>query len=74
MRRLRILLVAAFALTACTSVSAQQCCLPNVGDRPEAVRLVEGIYSATLVLGVAPFVLVTGIALWLRHEWRRDDT
>jgi hypothetical protein len=69
----RVLLTAVAVVTLTVRSDAQQCCLPNVGECPESARLVEGIGAATLVLGATPFVLVAGIALWMRNECRRDD-
>ena len=48
--------------------SAQQCCMPDVGDSPQAGRLIKGIYAGTLVLGSAPFLLVGGIAVWFKRR------
>ena len=68
----RAWLVATALLGMITGADAQQCCLPDVGDSPEAALLIEGIYSGTLVLGATPFLLVTGIALWMHRRWRSD--
>ena len=71
MVRWTALVAIALVLGSPLAATAQNCCLPDLGDDPQAVRLFDGIWWATLVLLIVPFTLVGAVALRLRAQHRR---
>ena len=52
------------------TASAQNCCMPDMGDDPQSASLIGGIYSATALMLAVPPVLIGAVSFWMVHRWR----
>lgn len=73
MLRMWMIVAAAILLASTAAAQAQNCCIPKMGEDAQSTRLIDGIYSATIVLLAVPYFLIGAVGVWI-YRCRLKDS